>query len=145
MHLNKFHTSDTSSWKLCTLHFKTVPLRGRIGLRITLVNRKAELFLMWLRDTNGDSLSNDHSVEKMDWKRFDLDKEYAWGHLKHCMTVILVQMQSKNKIQRFRWSHLWIEYSLTRRHMLMWVLHSYGTQDPSSNQASTTLPSMFSH
>lgn len=105
------------------------------------MNRQAELFLMWLRDTNGDSLSNDHSVEKMDWKRFDLDKEYAWGHLKHCMTVSADAIKKQNpEVQMVTF----VEYSLTRRHMLIWVLHSYGTQDPSSNQASTTLPSMFS-
>lgn len=61
MHLNQFHTSDTASWKLCTLHFKTNPLRGRIELKTTVVNRQAEIFLISLRDTNGDSLCNDRS------------------------------------------------------------------------------------
>ena len=61
----------------------------------------------------------------MDWKRFDLDKEYAWGHLKHCITVSAADAirEQNPEVQVVKF----VEFSLIRGHMLIWVLHSYGT------------------
>lgn len=77
----------------------------------------------------------------MDWKKFDTDGEYAWRHLEKCLAICTDVIKKQNaEIKRVTF----VEYAVTDFQILIWVLHSHGTEEPRVAHTPSTLPSMFS-
>lgn len=73
--------------------------------------------------------------------RFDTDEEYAWRHLENCMAICTDAIkEQKSGVERVTF----VEYTLIEYQILIWVIHSHGTQEPSGSRSTSTLPSMYS-